>query len=239
MRRTISRLALFVATAAVLVPLAVGCSTTESENVKTSGIWARFEVDHYWDGEVICWGVLRVGGQSGTMVDLSGGEFLDCNGVLMDEYVEPVTDYRWTRAEVAEDPEGIYEFYFDRMNDADVSTIVEVAPAPFIDELVPSDVVYGGEALSVYWDPTYPGDDIDIDVDGSCIENLDAVGVPDDGEYTFDAVVVDPNVGGDCELEIIVTRNIHGSVNPAYQGGFTASHRIESTTIPFEELAPR
>jgi hypothetical protein len=113
-----------------------------------------------------------------------------------------------------------------------------VADAPVIEELFPAGVIYGGESLTVYWDPTFPGDDVDVHVEGVCIENQSIFAAPDDGEYTFDSVNADPAVGGDCELDVTVVRNIEDAVNPAYQGGYTVSRRHYYTTISFEEIAP-
>lgn len=216
------------------VGLVASCSTTDSENVKTSGIWARFAVDHHPNGDVICWGVLKVGGSTGTMIDLTGGEHLECNGVRMSEYVEPITDYRWNRASVAEDMDGLYDFLFVR-TDEEVNTTVEMPLAPYIIDLDPVDVVYDGEPLTIYWDADFPGDDVDIHVDGTCIDSLSAIAVPDDGEYTFDSVLLSVDaLENTCTLEIRVVRVVEGFVNSAYQGGYTEANRIEMDTIPFE-----
>ena len=58
MRRLTKNLAIVVA--ALGLWLVAGCETTDSENVKTSGIWAKFQVDDNGDGTVTAWALLRV-----------------------------------------------------------------------------------------------------------------------------------------------------------------------------------
>lgn len=235
MKRTpIKTLITTVAVSLFALSMVAGCSTTSSENVKTSGIWAHFSVDHYPDGEVICWGVLRVGGSTGTMIDLTGGEHLECNGSTMSEYVEPITEYRWNRAVVTEDVDRLYDFLFVRTDD-EINTTVEMPMPPYILALDPSDVVYDGESLTITWDADYPGDDVDIRVDGTCIDNLSAVAEADNGEYTFPEVLLSVDaIDTACTLEIRVVRVFEDDVNSAFQGGYTQANRIETDTIPFE-----
>ncbi|MDA3862786.1 MAG: hypothetical protein PF689_02850 [Deltaproteobacteria bacterium] len=76
------------------------CSTTESENIKTSGIWVHYKIVENTDGDIYAYAVLRVGGSTGTMVDLVGDDSVECNEVKLTEYVELITGYRWNRAEV-------------------------------------------------------------------------------------------------------------------------------------------
>jgi hypothetical protein len=217
--------------------LNAACSTTDSENVKTSGIWAHYVVDHYPDDEVRCLGVLRVGGSTGTIVDMSGGEHLECNGLEMSEFFDPITNYRWNRVIMDPDPQNLYDIDFVRTDEV-VSTTVEVAEPPYVDGTEPAGLVYGGEALTVFWDPTYPGDSVNIHLSGTCIDDLSDYGVLDDGEYTFNAVTADPEVGGDCVIDITVSRVFEDSVNPAFEGGYTESYRIEDFSIDFEEFPP-
>lgn len=232
-----SKLINFLAVVLVSILGTTACSTTESENVKTSGIWARFTVEHHPDGDVVCWAVLRVGGGTGTVIELSGGEHIRCNDIQMSEYFEPVTNFRWNRAIVPEDLDGIYDFLFVR-TDEEINTSIVMPELPLIYDLFPDDVVLEGEALTIYWDDEYPGDVVDINVEGSCIQNLSALSVADSGEYTFDAVLLSPDtIETTCDLEIDVVRIIEDSVNPAYQGGFIEAHRIDRVTIPFEALS--
>jgi hypothetical protein len=79
------------------------CSTTESENIKTSGIWVHYKIVENTDGDIYAYAVLRVGGSTGTMVDLVGDDSVECNEVKLTEYVELITGYRWNRAEVSYD----------------------------------------------------------------------------------------------------------------------------------------
>jgi hypothetical protein len=53
--------------------LVAHCSIVDSTNVRTAGIWAHYTVEHDAFDSVTVRGVLRVGGSTGTIVDLTAG----------------------------------------------------------------------------------------------------------------------------------------------------------------------
>ncbi len=219
--------------AATLAALAVGgCTLVNSEDIKTSGIWAYFALDHHADDRAVAWSVLRVGGALGTIVTMSGGEHLDCNDTRLREYVEPITSYHWYRAEVSPTFAG-YDFEFVR-SDETVLTHLESAAPPVILGTTPVTEVGPGEALTVTWDDSLPGDHVTASVSGSCIELRADSGLSDDGSHTFEPLApYDPLHPESCELTVTVTRVIDGAVNPAYDSGHTESRREDSVGISF------
>src|SRR5688572_10223058 len=123
----------------VVSALGAGCSVTDSEGIETSSLWPRYLVAH--DGDtVVVQAMLRVGGPTGTMVDLTDGDYFEVNGTRMTEWVEEVTDYHWSRATVPATADDTYEIVFVRTGEA-VATPVVVPAEPLITGTEPAGVV--------------------------------------------------------------------------------------------------
>lgn len=216
---------------AVLALTAKGCGTIESEEVKTGSIWARFMVDHHPDDQVVAWAIFRHGGPTGRIVDLTGGEYVECNGTRLDEYYDPFSGYRWHRSYVALDPNGRYLFNFVRLDET-VDTELNVGEPPLITGTDPVGSMRVSDSLTIYWDTTYPGDAVRIDLEGDCIGNVTASNLPDNGEYTIE--YVNPIGVEDCVCTATVTRALLGLVNFDFLGGLTEANRKDSVTLIFQ-----
>lgn len=215
--------------------LASGCVVTESENVETSGMWAHFVIDHHPDDTVEAWAVLRVGGQLGTIIDLVGADQMQCNGTRMIEYIEPVTNMHWTRAEVAVDPDGLYDFEFIR-EDEYVVTTVETPDIPFITNPPDGDIVYPEEEIALMWDDLFPADHVNIWLFGECIHNQAELEVEDDGDYLMPPLQdLDPQNPQDCSLYLELRRWQGGSVNQAFQDGYTEAKRMDAIDLLYQQ----
>jgi hypothetical protein len=203
------------------VALAAGCTLTSSENVKTRGIYARFVVTHDQNDEVWAQASLRVGGPLGTVVDLTGGEYVACNDQELTEWVEPITGYHWSASDVALAPSGAYVFDFVRLDET-VTSEVTMPARPTILGTDPVDgVLTAGDRLAVTWDASDPGDQVTLSLQGPCIFGISEVRYDDDGAHTFTAAVADrdPALPEACALTLTVTRVNEGDVSPEYQGG--------------------
>lgn len=222
----------FILLSLLSVLVTMGCSVTESENVKTSGIWAHYVIEENEVGSLTAWAVLRVGGSTGTIIDLSGGEHMECNGDIMNEWIEPITNYHWSRVMPNEDPQRLYDFTFVR-TDEEVTTQVDLPYPPIITDIEPA-LMANGDGFTVTWDASYAEDFVSIQFSGDCIETAVDYDVPDDGEYVFTDLVVNPAfIGTECELDVWVTREIEGDVNPAFQGGYTEARAISYDTVMY------
>ncbi|HOX44085.1 MAG TPA: hypothetical protein PK668_10835 [Myxococcota bacterium] len=221
-----------LAAAALTALLAGGCTLVDSQDIKTSGIWAYFGLDHHPDDTVVAWAEMRVGGSLGTVVTMSGGESIECNGTRLREYEEPITNYHWYRAEVSPSISG-YDFEFLR-TDEEVETHLESAAPPVILDVTPSLEARAGDSVTVTWDDSLPGDSIRVSITGACIQLQADSGLGDSGSYTslplVDADELNPR---SCELTVTVTRVIDGQVNAAYDSGHTESRRIDSVSLDY------
>jgi len=210
---------------------------SDSTDIKTSGIWARYTVEHNAHDSVTVRGELRVSSSVGNIVDLTAGEHLEVNGTNMTEWVEPITEYHWSRAVISPDPDGIYDIDFVRLDELVSSTIL--APdRPYIASLDPGDVVYTEEVLTINWDTGAPGDDVDIFIDGDCIEGHSYYGEADSGMFISDPIydLPPPDLPADCVLTVTVKRNVVGSVNGAFGGGYTEATAVDEVLIDYETL---
>jgi hypothetical protein len=211
-----------------------GCAVVESEDVKTSGMWAHFVIDHHPDDEVIAWAVLRVGGQTGTIIDMVGDDYLECNGTRMIEYVEPITNFHWNRAEIQPDAQGIYEFTFNRVDET-VTSYVTTPAVPFILDTVPDVTLTASTRIEVTWDATEPGEHVNFFVWGTCIEDIWDMENLDDGEHVLPELVdIDPQNPSDCTVSLELRRWVGGDVAAEFKGGYTEAKRMDGLTFNYE-----
>jgi hypothetical protein len=212
-----------------------GCAVVESEDVRTSGMWAHFVIDHHPDNRVVAWAVLRVGGQTGTIIDMVGDDYLECNGIRMTEYVEVITNFHWNRAEVVPDPQGIYEFTFHRVDET-VTSYVTTPAFPTIINTVPDITLNAGTNLQVTWDASDPAHHVNFFLWGTCIVDIWELDVEDDGSYTFQESIedFDPQNPSDCTVSLELRRWIQGDVASDFKGGYTEAKRMDGLTFNYE-----
>jgi len=207
------------------------CSVTESTNVKTSGIWTHYVIENA-AGVIRAYAVLRVGGGTGTIVDLSGGEHVEVNGIRLTEWVEPVTGYHWSSALVPEAVDARYDFNFVR-TDEEVHTVLTLPEVPEILAPAGTDEVCFGGPLYVSWDNAAPGDAIYVSVSGDCIDTLDQGPWSDTGEMTVDHVMPRDGVTEGCTLTVRVMRTLDGDPNPQFQGGWIEQKAYDTVQVAF------
>ena len=214
--------------------LSGGCAVVESEDVKTSGMWAHFVIDHHPDDKVVAWAVMRVGGQTGTIIDMVGSDYLECNGVRMTEYVEAITNFHWNRAEISPDPQGIYEFTFNRVDET-VTSYVSTPSVPFIIDTVPDITLNAGTRIEVTWDATDPGEHVNFFVWGSCIEDIWDMDNLDDGNHVLPELKdFDPQNPSDCTVSLELRRWVSGDVAAEFKDGYTEAKRMDGLTFNYE-----
>jgi hypothetical protein len=220
---------------AVGLSLTGGCAVVESEDVKTSGMWAHFVIDHHPDDKVVAWAVLRVGGQTGTIIDMVGDDYLECNGTRMTEYVEVITNFHWNRAEISPDPQGIYEFTFNRIDET-VTSYVTTPAFPTIISTTPDITLNAGTNLEVTWDSSDPAHHVNFFLWGNCIVDIWELDVEDDGNYTFQESIedIDPQNPTDCTVSLELRRWIEGDVASEFKGGYTEAKRMDGLTFNYE-----
>lgn len=211
-----------------------GCTVTSSDNVRTSGIWAYFAVDQDADNNVIAWGIFRVGGALGTIVELSSDDRLYCNDEEMEQYVELITQYHWLRAEIEESSNDQYTFTFTRPGE-EINTSITMPPISSITATDPQDELKEGDSLTIFWDNSISEGSLSISVNGTCIDSINHTDISNTGEYIIQSNEFVIEAGqSSCDLTVSLTRTNSDSVNSAFQSGSIEAHATDSLTIPFE-----
>ena len=226
---------LWIVILAAGLSLSGGCAVVESEDVKTSGMWAHFVIDHHPDDTVEAWGVLRVGGQTGTIINLVGDDYLECNGTRMTEYVEPITNFHWNHAMISPDLDDTYEFTFNRIDET-VTSYVYTPALPFIISTVPDVTLTVDDYLEVTWDADEPGHHVNFFLYGSCILDIWELDVEDDGNYVFQKSIQDANPQNPsaCTVTLELRRWIDGDVASEFKSGYTEAKRMDGLTFNYE-----
>ncbi|MCB0341444.1 MAG: hypothetical protein H6626_13825 [Pseudobdellovibrionaceae bacterium] len=143
MRFSILSIVLFFSSATLF-----GCSNTDSENVKTKGIYASFDVSAS-NGAATAIAKFQVGGPTGSFLDLSSGDSITVNGlVLTRQELLGIIEYRKS---VPYSEGGIYTFVFSREDEEPYTSTVTLTEAVTISSPTAGANATKGQSLSVQW----------------------------------------------------------------------------------------
>ncbi len=207
------------------------CSVTESTNVKTSGIWTHYVIENA-GGVIRAYAVLRVGGSTGTILDLSGGEHVRVNSIRLTEWVEPITGYHWSSALVPEAADNRYDFNFVR-TDEEVHTVLMLPALPEIQSPAANQEICFGTPLRVAWDASEPADAVTVTISGDCIDSVSRGPLSDAGEITLDPLLPKQGAVDGCVLTVEVLRTLDGAPNPQFQGGWIEQKAYDTVRVSF------
>jgi hypothetical protein len=225
-----------------VLSLAAGCESTDSTNIKTSGIYADMKVVANDSGSATVAIELKVGGASSlTFLRLGAGDELsvargqEVMGTTESSILEVYT-YRATFANAQANDAFVVDF--ERAED--VSALGSTATLPPGFDIVnpgPNDTISRADALTVTWDPIVTGGEVSLTVGGDCV-GVTEFEVPDTGSHTFN--VGDLDVVGQeqasCQGTLTIRRKASGSVSPTFgEGGvFTATQerQVAFTSMP-------
>ncbi len=232
-RLAVVALALFTATA---------CTSVESSDIKTSGIYADLWTIADGDGASYSEATLRVGGAlSNTFVTLSDGDELT---TTLGEQVEimheqNLADIFTYRADFESDaPDTDYVVAFERLDDDSAPNSVMSLPAPFTVDALADEYSRDDADLVVTWD-NQADEKMKIWAEGTCIINQYHDNETDAGTYTFAADSIEPqnaDANENCEIEITLWRSRPGDVDSAYGEGGAAwgyqRRKLTTLSIP-------
>lgn len=204
-----------------------GCESADSEDIRTSGIYATFSAES--DGSSTkAVAVLRVGGAaSNTFVKLSNGDTLTVSAAgqtqaLMEVNLLQAYSYQGTFSAVNEN--AAYVFNFDRATDTEDAPNSNVnLPATFAISAPAAASQFSRSApITVTWAPSGTTDRMSLEVRGDCIQTriLDVTGDP--GTFTINGGTINPLAGrtaDNCSSTITVRRARTGTLDPAFTEG--------------------
>lgn len=116
-----SKFNLYQAFMLLTLALNTGCAMTASSNVKSQAIYAINTVTQA-NGQTTCVATLHVGGETGTYIDLDGGDQIYCNGAKMNRRSN-IANQVWYEVNVAYLPGSTYRIRLDRSNESMSSEI--------------------------------------------------------------------------------------------------------------------
>lgn len=205
----------------VLALAIAACSQTESQNVRTGGLYPIFGAQGDEEGiDVSVY--LRVGGPTGTLVDVdppdsltvaAGGEVVEMTEV------DGLATYYLVNYDASDDGVELV-FNLDRPEDTSApSTVADLPPAPVITAPLAGEARVGGEPITVTWaaaDPTY---EVKVSASAICLpEGLSMQATGDPGTATFSDYPYAPD-GQPCAVTLTVQRTGDGVLDPAFTGG--------------------
>lgn len=215
---------------ALLLPFALiacGAEDVASEDVKTSGMYANYEAIASGNGSTTVRAELRVGGDNGTYVELSGDDELVASADDDDKNMthDSSGNRHWYESNFGTDAGGtVFNIAFNRAEGDDSAPDSSVdLPPPFAVSLEGADAgddIQRGYEIEISWDTEFSGS-MHWEVDGSCIWNEDGT-VSDTGGLIIDAATIRPTGTGEgdtCEVTVTLERINEGDVDSAFEEG--------------------
>lgn len=200
---------------------ALGCSkeTTSSSNIKTGGIAALIDVYADDDTTATVHVELRVGGSSSnTYVALEGGDSLTATAAGKTKTLTSVETGVYEADFSGVEGGTEFQVTLDRPEDTTASDNSGILPDPFTLDKPTADLSRMADDLTLSWSPADTGDDMHVDIDGSCIFPYDH-NMSDTGSFVVDAGKLD-STGGDkpetCNLTAHVERTKDGSADTIF-----------------------
>ncbi len=223
-----------------LILLMVGsaaCTSVESKNVRTDGLFADFEARADGSGKTSVEASLRVGGSTGSFVDLDDGDKLVAHNGMDNREMDLGTSLFGMRIydESFDADDAGESFRIEFQREAHDSTeeacrgggapnSVVTLPAKFTISSPAADTAFGRamDAITINWNAANDGDEMEGKLDGECVHSKTFDIGADNGAFTIDAGEIearDMEEGTTCDITIQITRKRAGTVDDAYGEG--------------------
>jgi hypothetical protein len=215
--------------------------TVDSEDIRTTGMWAHFDVLATGNAKATATGQLRVGGDSGTLVVLTGQDKLVCSAADATKALAKDGDYyKATFNGDAGDTEFVFAFNRGDEDEAAPSSVVKL-PDPFtITGPAATEQVSRAASVTLTWETSTTKDPTTWKLDGACLFETKGT-VPDDGTLTLagsdynttpsaDNAATDPNDDSEnCTVTLCIEKKRRGTLDAAFtkEGGeiYAIQHR--------------
>ena len=218
------------------------CSVTESDNVKSKGIYATHEVQAM-NQVAVCKSTLRVGGGTGTFIELSGSDQLHCGDVRMTKQ-RGVAGEIWYQATVPYRPGSMYQLRLTR-SDESLGAAIRL-PSEIVDAKIDGGIDQKiAQPFSVSWQKSADVSETTIAVLNLQNQRRDSVkstslqdGAPETGRVNFrasDTVITELQQGtqhpsrvpGPYLGEVEITRATSGSLSGSWSGVATGAQMVK------------
>lgn len=212
-----------------------GCSSTTSDNIKTSGIYAIFTIESQTgSANVVAKATLQVGGITGSYIKLVDDDKLFCDDKELSMYDSKIGPIEY-KAQIPKKNAG--EKYVFKFKRKDEEHLIELVQLKDINVIQPnqSQNFKITQDIKLKWEPIST-EDMDISIDGDCIDpytkNLSA----DNGEFLIPKgtlIFDEDSETNQCPAIITVRRYKSTDVPKAFEGGrtFTSSKSVINIQI--------
>jgi hypothetical protein len=221
-----------LAAAAAAGTTATACTTTESDNILTRGMYASMTASADGTGSTLVSASLYLGRPTDLVfIDLEGGDQLIAHHAgqakpMSEQIILNIVTHTASFPDAAADAR--FEVEFRRDVDAGAPSTVITLPAPFSLGAVPPDVSRGA-AFGVNWTGAAT-DRMRWTAEGPCIQTasgtINAVGTGDPGSVTMPAGTFMKTAGttvpDTCQVKVTVVRERDGQVDRGFGEGGTA-----------------
>ena len=223
---------------ALLALALAACTTHESSDVLTSGIYASISAQSTGNGKTDVRATLYVGNPIGlNFVELTGDDKLLVKSAGMTKEMRETQLLNTVahQAEFATDAEGAqFEVVFDRTIDDGAPSSIATLPAKFEVTVAPQ-TASRAQAIAFEWMPAGTADAMSWTATGDCIE-LESAPMTDTGTATIPADALKKRMGTNipdtCAVTVTVFRSRAGMLDPHYgKGGEVRG--IQARTMTF------
>ncbi len=220
------------------------CVSTESTNIRTSGIYAALGVVTDGRGGSTAYGSLRLDELSNTVLELEGGDRLrasaDGETVTMTRQDGYLGDIYYVADLLADAEDTTVTIAFERDTDDSAPNSNVTIPAPF-DLLEPLDTdtfSRGTDDIYIGWTNSGSNDRMHWVLDGTCIPLQVGSLIGDSGGGTIPAGSIDTFAGSEsttCDITLELYRERQGTLDPTYgKGGHIEASQLRWVTFTSE-----
>lgn len=233
----------------IAIAMLSGCSEdVDSEDIRTSGIYAAINVTSHSSDQSEVEVALKVGGgNSNTYINLTGGDTLTASlnggtpqnlGAYLPDALNPakkiyVTTFNDPNAGITNSQ---FTIAFNRPNDTEAPSSVVSMPATlanFAHNAGSAAVSRLNDDIIFTWATEGLSNPLTLKVEGSCLSNYTNSSVTDNGSFTINAGTL--NLLGDttnCVATAKLSINQGGNLDPNYgEGGYIKAHKVVSTSF--------
>ena len=229
---------------ALLLVTAAGCTTTDSDFVRTRGMYIDMEAIGGADGTTQVSAILYVTRPGLNFIELRGGDRLvarhgaDSKGMTEFEFLGTIR-YRASFPSNAADAEFVVDFQRDA--DPGAPSTVATLPPPFTATVPQSHS--RAQSLVVSWSPVST-EPMRWTLTGNCIDRVEETLAPDPGSLEIPAGVIvkradedgQPPVPDTCQVTFTLSRDRAGIADPAFNndeegGGGVVGRQVRSATL--------
>ena len=213
---------------------ASGCATTASNDLRTSGFYVSYSLTQDSEtADYVARASYRVSASNGNLVELSDGEAVYVNSVLLSTKTKVAgIDINYSQTV----PKGAATYTFDFRRSDNTNAPLNVAPPEaFTITSAPLSGTYTTAMYTLTWTPGTAGGKMKIsagsDQSGCNVLSIDQ-DLADNGSYTFAGdKLKGAGALADCTYTLTVEKTVTAAVGAPFKGGSATSTTKRFTTL--------